>query len=171
MHQRGHHRHHRHRPHPLGHPRRAQHRQRPSPPLAERQPLVGAQRHHRELQDPPRHVGERGFHLLLRHRHRGTGAADRIHAEEGQVRPFHRRAARPEERHRRLCHRHPPERTSRPADLRPQRVAAGHRCGYRRPRQQGILPRLRRHPHRGIHQTGHLPQGRGDCLHGPHRQN
>ena len=160
----------RHSPYALGHPRRAQHRQRPPAPEPERQPVAGAQRHHRELQDPAHHAREGGLHLLLGDRHRGAGAAHRIHAEEDQERPLHRRAACAEERRGRLCHSHTAEGPSRPAGMRPQGVAAGHRRGHRRPRPEGVLPGQRRHPHRGIHQAGGLPQGRGDCLHGPQRQ-
>ena len=51
---------HRHRPHPLGHPRRADRRQRPPPPGRRAPGGAGAQRHHRELRRAPRRPRARG---------------------------------------------------------------------------------------------------------------
>ncbi len=72
---------HRHRPHPLGHPRRADGAQRP--PSPRRPGGGGPQRHHRELRRAEGGAAGAGPHLPQRHRHRGRRPPDRPRAGEG----------------------------------------------------------------------------------------
>ena len=66
------------RAYPVGHPRRADRRQRPPAPRRPRgQARAHPQRHHRELPRPQEGAARRGGRLLQRHRHRGRRQARR----------------------------------------------------------------------------------------------
>ncbi len=142
---------HRHRPHPLGHPRRPHRRQRPPAPGGRRQDRRGPQRHHRELRraarpswrptassSPAETDTEVAAHLVGRRPTTATG--DLPAAMRGGRRPARGRV-HPGRRPRRR-----PGRRGR----RPPQLAAG---GRRRRRRE--LPRLRR---RGVHRLH--PRGR-----------
>ncbi len=61
---------HRHRPHPLGHPRRAERHQRPSPPRRRRRSGRRPQRRHREFPVAQTAPHRGGLHLPVGHRYR-----------------------------------------------------------------------------------------------------
>ena len=87
---RAHRRRHRHRPHALGHARRAGRAQR-APALLQRPHRAGAQRHHREPRRAARRAAGQGLQLREPDRHRGGGAPGQPPLRR---RPVRRRAAR-----------------------------------------------------------------------------
>ena len=83
-------RHHRHRPHPLGHPRRPDRRQRAPAPRRRRQARRHPQRHHRELRRAQGRAARRGLHFPQRDRHRGRRRAARPRVPPARRRPRRR---------------------------------------------------------------------------------
>ena len=142
----------RHRPHPLGHPRRPHRRERPpAPRRRRRQARPHPQRHHRELPRPQAGAARRRRRVpsetdteVVAHLRRGartTGCGD---LTDGDA----RRRARPRGRvHAARDPRRPARRRRRRPPQQPAR---------RRPRRRRELPRLRR---RGVHRP-HPPRAR-----------
>ncbi len=133
---------HRHRAHPLGHPRRPDRPERPPAPGRRRPVGSDPQRHHRELRLAQGRPARRRRGVRLRDRHRGGGPPAGGHLRRGR-RPHRGDAPGLQPARGRL---HAARRARRPARhrrRRPPQLAAGG--GHRRGRE---LPRLRR---RGLH--------------------
>ncbi|CAA9415879.1 MAG: Glutamine--fructose-6-phosphate aminotransferase [isomerizing], partial [uncultured Nocardioides sp.] len=141
---------HGHRPHPVGHPRRAQRRERPPAPGQHRPAGRRPQRHHRELRRPARRPRGRRARDALRDRHRGRRTPPRARGLRRRG-PHHGDAERLPPPPRRLHPRRAGRRGPRPRGRRPPQLPA--RRGHRRGRE---LPRLRR---RGVHRAH--PRGAG----------
>ena len=69
--------HHRHRPHPLGHPRKALGREFPTPFVGKRQVCHCSQRHYRKLRRAQVRAHKGGFFLPFGNRYRGCGKSSR----------------------------------------------------------------------------------------------
>lgn len=95
----------RHRPYALGHARRAQRRERPSPLFGERLDSAHSQRHHRKLRGTESHARGERLHLPQRNRHRGTRTVHRIPAHGEPVHAVRSGTGGTEPGHRSLCHR------------------------------------------------------------------
>ena len=125
------HGHGRHRPHPVGHPRRPDRAQRPPPHRLHRRAGPGPQRDHREPRRAGRRAGGRRPRAALGDRHRGPGPPDRGgHGRRdgpGRRRPGRARPGRGLVRRGRR-----PRRRPRADRRRPPVVAAGRRAHRRR---------------------------------------
>ena len=143
----------RHRPHPLGHPRQADRKQRAS--ACDRTRRRGPQRHHREFSRAARGAGEKGRGLQDRDRHRDRAAPRRRHACSNGVKPVEAvqgvavAAARRVRARLHLCRRR------RSDDRRAQRPAARDRLWRGR-----NVSRLRRDCARPVHRHHQLSRGR-----------
>ena len=148
---------HRHRAHPLGHPRRSHRRQRPPAPRRRRRPAgADPQRHHRELPRAARtSCSAEGVDVPLRDRHRGRRPPRRGRAYDrrGDLTEAMRSVVQPASRAPSPCSPCTP--TARRRRRRPPQLPAG-----RRPRRRRELPRLRRrrlhraHPRRARARPG-----------------
>ena len=136
----------RHRPHPLGHARGSERRQRPSPLLRIGEHSLDTQRHHRELPRAEGRPRTARIHLPQQHRLRGVGESDRIRPGDQRLLAARSRAAGPPAGDRRLRHRR-----RREGQPRPDRRRAAEQPDGRGRGRRGVLPLVRRRVDHRIH--------------------